>query len=190
LFQCAVQASVSHSLSTRHAASISSILKYTNQTPPLRLLRSAKNKGPQRAAIDKIVVSLRRSTPHLISFPQNLDADMLFDESGTTSDGDHPDPNFRYAFCRKPSAAFVMGILVTMASWNPRDFDQGGCSDYQPTMQYIQISEGPKIRRFGAIFPEHRLHCPPSASQFLVPCFLVLRSMVPLSLIAIHSVHP
>lgn len=35
---------------------------------------------------------------------------MLFDESGTTSDGDHPDPNFRYAFCRKPSAAFVMGI--------------------------------------------------------------------------------
>jgi hypothetical protein len=87
---------------------------------------------------------------------------MLFDESGTTSDGDHPDPNFRYAFCRKPSAAFVMGIL---AQWHHGTLEtltrgEGGCSDHQPTMQSIQISERPKIRRFGAIFPEHRLHCP------------------------------
>lgn len=98
----------------------------------------------------------------LLAF-RNLDADMLFDESGTTSDGDHPDPNFRYAFCRKPSAAFVMGIL---AQWHHGTLEtltrgRGGCSDYQPTMQSIQISEKTKIRRFGAIFPEHRLHCPP-----------------------------
>lgn len=168
MFQCAVQASVSHSLSTRHAASISSILKYTNQTPPLRLLRSAKNKGPQRAAIDKIVVSLRRSTPHLISFPQNLDADMLFDESGTTSDGDHPDPNFRYAFCRKPSAAFVMGILVTMASWNPRDFDQGGLlrlsADYAiyPDLRKTQDQEiwGDLPRAQTVLQVHHNFSCP------------------------------
>jgi hypothetical protein len=97
---------------------------------------------------------------------------MLFDESGTTSDGDHPDPNFRYAFCRKPSAAFVMGILVTMASWNPRDFDQGVLrlsADYAiyPDLRKTQDQEiwGDLPRAQTALSLQ-------SASQFLVPCLL------------------
>src|SRR5579859_8070439 len=73
----------------------------------------------------------------------------------------------------KPSAAFVMGILAQWHHGSLETFDQGGregCSDYQPTMQSIQISERHKIRRFGAIFPEHRLHCPPIAhDNFLGP---------------------
>jgi hypothetical protein len=72
LFQCAVQLSVSHSLSTRHAASISSILKNTNQIPPLTSFALSEEKKQRPKGLQSInrVVSLRRSTPHLISFPQ------------------------------------------------------------------------------------------------------------------------
>ena len=160
LFQCAVQVSVSHSLSTRHAASISSILK------TLTSLRSAKNSG-QVAAIDNRLSRYGDPTPHpLLAFHKTLTLTCLFDESGTTSHGGHPDPNFPLCILpQAPSAAFVMGILAQWHHGSLETFDKGGgggaCSDYQPTMQSIQISERPKIRRFGAIFPEHRLHCPP-----------------------------
>ena len=85
----------------------------TNQRRPLYLALSERTAAKWLQST--IVVSLRRFTPPPLLASHNLDADMLFDESGTTSDGDHPDPNFRYAFCRKPSAAFVMGIL---AQWH------------------------------------------------------------------------
>jgi hypothetical protein len=147
------------------------------------------------AAIDNRCLVTEIHPPPLLAFSTNLDADMLFDESGTTSDGDHPDPDFRYAFSRKPSAAFVMGILAQWHHGTLETFDKGRggcCSDYQPTMQSIQISERPKIRRFGAIFPEHRLalSLPKCITISRALLLLVLRSMVPLFLIAIHSVHP
>jgi len=78
------------------------------------------------AAIDnRCLVTEIHPPPLLAFFHKNLDADMLFDESGTTSDGDHPDPDFRYAFSRKPSAAFVMGILAQWHHGTLETFDKG-----------------------------------------------------------------
>jgi hypothetical protein len=62
LFQCAVQVCVSHSLSTRHAASISSILK--TLTRDGLFLSCAQRRTAAKGLQSIIVVSLRGSTPH------------------------------------------------------------------------------------------------------------------------------
>src|SRR5271155_4252125 len=109
---------------------------------------------------------------------------MLFDESGTTSDGDHPDPNFRYAFCRKPSAAFVMGILAQWHHGTLETLTRGrGVLRLSADYAIYPDLRNPRSGDLGRSSPSTDCTVLQSASQFLVPCFLVLRSMVPLFLI-------
>jgi hypothetical protein len=73
-----------------------------------------------------------------------------------------------------------MGILVTMASWNPRDFDQGGgAPDYQPTMAiYPDLRKTQDQGDLGRSSPSTDYTCPSQKGAITIyrALFLVLRS--------------